>query len=262
MRSRLGIILVTGLLLGFLASCGDAPEKLTAKTLFPAVSKAQASAKSSHIAMQLTAPGGQKFSSRGQMRLGQKLEDTAMAMTLTGDTGGVGNIEMRLVDRKFYVAIGALTQGKFAEIDLTDKANPIARQYGEIIENVDPARQVRQYRDAITKFDTSGKPVKIDGVQAQPYAISIDPRKAAELEKLGDVQLPKRIDFTLYVGPDNLPRRMVSKVPGPGGSSRLQMDYSAWGEKVTIEAPSAANIAKDSPFSQLGGAAPEPAPVQ
>lgn len=263
MRSRWGMVLVVGLLLGFLASCGNEPEKLTSKTLFAKVSKAQAAAKSSHISMRLTAPDGQTFSSYGQMRLGPKVEDTAMAMTVSGDTGGLGSVELRLVDRTFYVALGSLTQGKFAKIDLTDTSNPIARQYGEIIQNVDPARQVRQYEDAITKFDTSGKTVKIDGVQTQPYKISIDPSKAVELDKLGDdVTLAKRIDFTLYVGPDNLPRRMVSTVPGPGGKSRLQMDYSKWGEKVSIAPPAKENIAEGDLFSRLGGATTEPAPAQ
>ena len=96
--------------------------------------------------MTLTAPSGEKFTSRGQMKLGARAQDTAMAMTVNGGTGGLGTVEIRLVDRAFYISLGALTQNKFAKIDLTDKSNPIARQYGDILENVDPAREVQPVR--------------------------------------------------------------------------------------------------------------------
>jgi hypothetical protein len=253
MRARLGFLVVVGLLFGFLASCGE-PEKLTAKTLFPALSKAQAEAGSSHMAMKLTTPSGQTFQSHGQMKLGRQSEDTAMAMTVDGGAGSLGTIELRLVGGNFYIALGALTQNKFAKIDLSDKSNPIARQYGDIVRNVDPARQVEQYRDAVTKFDASAKPVEIDGVKTQPYKISIDPKKAGQLKSFESTRLPKTINFTLYVGPDNLPRRMVSAVPSPAGNTRLQMDYSNWGEKVSIQAPKKSNVVDDSLFEQLGKA--------
>ncbi len=256
MRSRLVILAVVGLLLGFLASCGEEPDRLTAKTLFPRVSKAQEKAGTSHIAMALTAPGGQAFASHGQMRIGAKPADTAMAMTVSGDGSGLGDVEIRLVDQAFYVALGALTDGKFAKIDLTDKSNPIAQQYGDLIQNVDPAQQVGQYEKAITKFDSSGDTVEIDGVKTQPYKITIDPSKAAQFKRVQGVTLPKTISVTLYIGPDDLPRRMVSRVPsGDGTTAKMQLDYSKWGEPVTIKAPSKANIADDDLLSRLAGSA-------
>lgn len=252
MRSRLGIILVAGLLLGFVTSCGTESEKLTAETLFPRVADAQLKAGSSNIVMTLTAAGGQKFKSHGQMKLGARAEDTAMAMTVSGETGGLGTVELRLVDRAFYISLGALTQNKFSKIDLTDKSNPIARQYGDIIQNVDPARQLRQYEDAITKFDASGEATEIDGVTVQPYKITVDPSKAAQFKQLDQASLPKSITFTLYIGSDDLPRRMVSTMPTQDGTGRLQMDYSKWGEKVTITAPSKARITENSLLDRLG----------
>ena len=260
MRSRLGIVLVVGLLLGFLSSCGSEPEKLTQETLFPRLAKAQAKAGTSHLRMTVTAPNGQRFVSSGQIKLGKRPEDTAMAVTIEGsDTGGLGTIEIRLVDRVFYVLLGALTQNKFAKIDLADKSNPVARQYGDLIKNVDPARQVQQYKDAITKFDATGEPVEIDGVQAQPYKMTIDPSRVVELKQLDQGSLPESINITLYVGPDDLPRRMVSLVPlQQGEPSKMQMDYSKWGEKVTISAPSKARITEDSLLDRIGqpGATP------
>lgn len=236
-----------------LSACGGKPEVLTEKTLFTEVAAAQAKAGTSHVSMVLTVPGGQSFRSYGEMKIGKTAKDTAMAMTVTGDTAGIGKVELRLVDQNFYIALGALTSNKFVKINLRDKSNPIAQQYGEIIENLDPARQVQQYESAIEKFDTSGKPIKLDGVEAQPYKITIDPAKASQLKNLGDTKLPKTMDFTLYVGPDNLPRRMVSLIPVADGSgkTKLQMDYTQWGEDVSIAAPSAANITENSLLDQL-----------
>lgn len=253
MRSRLGIVLVVGLLLGFVTSCGNEPDLLTEKTLFPRVSKAQLKAGSSTITMTLTAPDGQKLKSHGQMKLGTRAEDTAMAMTVNSGTEGLGTVELRLVDRAFYISLGALTQNKFARIDLTDKSNPIARQYGEMIQNVDPARQLRQYEDAITKFDSSGEATEIDGVKVQPYKITVDPSKADQFKQLDPAALPNSITFTLYIGPGDLPRRMVSVIPTANGTGRLQLDYTEWGEKVTITAPSKGRITEDSLLDRLGG---------
>jgi len=255
MRSRLSFVLLLGLLLGLVASCGGKPEVLTEKTLFDRVAAAQAKAGTSHVAMSLTVPAGQSFRSYGEMKVGKSAKDTAMAMTVSGDTGGIGKVELRLVDQNFYIALGTITGNKFVKIDLTDDKNPVARQYGDIIENLDPARQVKQYQSAIKKFDSSGKSVKLDGVDARPYKITIDPSKASQLKKLEHTKLPESMAFTLYVGPDDLPRRMVSVIPSAdkSGNTRLQMDYTKWGEDVSIAAPSAANITKNSLLSQLTG---------
>lgn len=254
MRSRFSVVLVVGLLVGLLASCGGKSGLLTQDTLFDKVAQAQAKAGTSHVAMSLDVPGGQAFRSYGEMKIGKNAKDTAMAMTVSGASGGIGKVELRLVGQNFYIALGALTGNKFFKIDLTDKSNPIAQQYGDIIENLDPARQMKQYEAAIEDFDSSGKPVKIDGVQAQPYKITIDPSKARQLKNLSAAKLPKTMAFTLYVGPDDLPRRMVSVIPkvAGAGKTRLQMDYTNWGEKVSIEAPSAANITTEGPLAQLG----------
>ena len=59
----------------------------------------------------------------------------------------------------------------------------------------------------------------------------------------------------MYVGPDNLPRRLVSKMPDTGGSgpSSLTMDYTKWGQDITIEAPPKSQITdKDMLRKMLG----------
>ena len=115
------------------------------------------------------------------------------------------------------------------------------------------------YEGAITKFDASGKAIEIDGVKAQPYRISVDPSKADQLKQFDPAALPGSITFVLYVGPDDLLRRWVTL--SPTGTTKGQLDYTNWGEKVVIAAPSKARITTDSLLDRLGhpdGASPTP----
>lgn len=233
-----------------LAGCGGGPDRLTKDELFSKVVAAQAKAGSSHVAMTLTSPNGQKITSKGQMIYGDKPADTALATTTSGGDSQLGAIEVRLVDRAFYIRIGALTGEKFARIDLTDKDNPIARQYGDVIENIDPGRQIRQYKNAVTKFDNSGEPVEIDGVETIPYKVTVDPTKVKTFKNSG---VAGDITYTLYVGPDNLPRRMTSGSGAANGATQLRIDYTHWGEKVVIKAPAKSRIATDGPLAALAG---------
>jgi hypothetical protein len=248
---RFAVLLAAPLLASaVLAGCSRGPERLSQEQLFDKVVAAEAKSGSSHVSMTLTTPANQTIKSRGQMIYGRKPSDTAMAMTVAGQQQGLGSVEVRLVDQAFYIRLGELTQGKFAKIDLTDEDNPIARQYGDLIENIDPGRQVRQYKNAVTKFDNTGDTVKIDNVETVPYKITIDPSKTKQFKNTTK-NLPKSITFVLYVGPDDLPRRMTSAMPGASGESRLRMGYSHWGEKVVIEAPNKSNIATGGPLAEL-----------
>lgn len=44
----------------------------------------------------------------------------------------------------------------------------------------------------------------------------------------------------MFVGTDDLPRRMV--MPNAGGIGTATQEYTAWGEPVSIEAPTADQI--------------------
>jgi hypothetical protein len=45
---------------------------------------------------------------------------------------------------------------------------------------------------------------------------------------------------------------MVSRMPTTAGTTTLRLDYTKWGEKVTITAPSKARITEDSVLNRLG----------
>jgi hypothetical protein len=271
MRERLkqltavtALVLVAG---GSLVACSDdnnAPkaegssaETLTKANFFDEVTQAQTKAGTSHISMSVKV-AGQDVKADGDLKVGASPTDTAMAMTMSTGQSGLGSIETRLVDEVFYLNFGPMTSNKFAKIDLNDKNNPIGKQYGELVGNIDPTQQLKQFEDAVSSFDQKGKATTIDGVETRPYVIVVDPSKLPSAKKAGE-SLPKSIEYTMYVGPDNLPRRVITQLPDPSGTggSTMTINYSKWGEEVSIVKPKASEITDKDFLSQLGGATPK-----
>lgn len=272
MRERLkqltavaALVLVTG---GSLVACSDkgdskadgaagtAGATLTQANFFDEVTQAMAKAGTSHLTMSTTV-GGQDVESDGDIRIGQTPADTALATTMKTGQGGLGSIEMRLVDEVFYLNFGPMTRNKFTKIDLSDKNDPISSQFGELVRNVDPASQFEQFKDAVSSFDQKGEAITLDGVKAQPYVVVVDTSKMPATEKASGSSLPKTLEYTMYIGPDNLPRRITSALPAAAGGGTLTVDYTKWGEEVSISKPKASEITDKDPFGQLGGATPE-----
>lgn len=226
---------------------------LTKANFTKALSTSQAKAKSAHVDMTIDV-GGQSVKAQGDVAVGSTVADSAMTMTM--DMGSAMKVDMRLVDEALYINMGQMTQDKFVKVDLTDQSNPLAQQFGQLTDQMDPSKQLAELEEAVTSFEKKGEPETIDGVQAQPYAVTVDTSKLkalADLPSASTSQLPKTIDYTMYVGSDDLLRRMEFDLAG----SKAQMDYSKWGEPVDILAPPADEVS-DQDLSELmgGGVAP------
>lgn len=233
----------------------EADTELTQENFFEEIAAAQIEAGTSHVVMQIGAEG-QEFSAEGDIVSGETAEDSAMSMTMDLSESGAGQVEMRLVDNVFYMNFGPMTQNKFAEIDLEDENNPLGQQFGSIVENVDPAQQLEQLEGAVTSFEQTGDAIELDGVQATPYEVTVDSSALTESmgaagEDLPEGSLPEEVTYSMFVGPDNLIRRMVIDVAG----TATQLDFTKWGEDVTIEKPADDEISDEDPFGQMGGAA-------
>lgn len=224
--------------------------ELTEANFVTAITTSQAKAKSTHVTMKINA-SGQKINAVGDILVGSQAADTKVAMKMDLGSAGLGSLEMRLVDQAFYINLGPLSENKFARIDLTDTSNPIGAEYGKIIDQLDPSKQIKQFKDAMSSMKKNGDPVQLDGVAAQPYELTLDTTKVPELSKLpAGVNVPKEIHYTMFIGPDNLPRRIVSTFDG----SAVTMDYSKWGEAVDITAPPKNQITDKNLLDQLGQA--------
>ena len=235
-------------------SSGDT---LTKDNFFDEVSAAQTKAGTTHIAMALEV-AGQAIKADGDLSVGEKATDTAMAMTMESGQAGLGSLEMRLIDQTFYLNFGPMTSNKFAKVDLTDESNPIGKQYADIIGNIDPSQQFKEFEGAVKTFEKKGKVIELDGVKAQPYVIVVDSSKLSAAKDASE-SLPKDLEYTTYIGPDNLPRRVLTDLPGVagGGGSTMTINYTKWGEKVSIAKPKASEITEKDFFSQLGSPTPE-----
>lgn len=224
-------------------------EALSAETFLPTISAAQAKAGSSHVEMTVEA-AGQQITAEGDSLVSDDPSDSAMAMTMDlGDAvPGMSAMEIRLVDQVFYINVGAMTENKFAKIDLGDPDDPLAAQYGQLVEQMDPSRQIEQFKDSLSSFKQVGDAKTIDGVEATPYVLTLDAAKLQGITGAPTAGMPESVEYTMYIGPDNLPRRISSDI----GGAALTMDYSKWGEDVDVKTPAADEISETDLSKQLG----------
>lgn len=225
-------------------SSGDAAPA----AFFQDITDAQVKAGTSHVSMKIGA-AGQTITAEGDIKVGSTAADTSMRMTMDLGSTGMGNLSMVLVDKIFYLDFGQVTGGKYAKVDLDDASNPIAKQFGSITDQLDPSEQLAQFKDALSSFEKKGSPETIDGVKAQPYELTLDTSKVTGLADLpSGSDVPKSLTYAMYIGPDDLLRRITADVAG----STIKVDYSKWGEPVDVKAPSAAEIS-DVDLGQLAG---------
>jgi hypothetical protein len=226
---------------------------LTQATFTKALTDAQLKAGSAHVAMSIGV-GGQTIDAKGDVKVGSTAAETAMGMTMDLGQQGMETIEMRLVDQVFYLDFGPMTQNKFVKIDLTDTSSPFGKQFSELLDQMDPSKQLEQIQGALTSVEKKGATQKIDGVDTQPYEVTVDTKKIPAVAELGGAagaKVPATIVYTMFVGPDNLPRRMVTELAG----AETTIDYSKWGEPVDIKAPPAKDVSDQDVSSLLSGAA-------
>ncbi|TCI96485.1 LppX_LprAFG lipoprotein [Aeromicrobium sp. IC_218] len=222
----------------------DQASTLTKDDFAERVAAAQVEAGTSHMTMTVDA-AGQKITGEGDVRVSDDPAETAVAMKM--DTGQTGAMDLVLVDQVMYMRLGELTSGKYVKIDLTDDSNPIGKQYGSLVDQLDPSAQVEQLDQAISGFEATGDPVEIDGVQAQPYEVTVDTSKLAESGAAqGAAGMPATIQYTMWIGPDDLIRRMTTTSAG-----QVTVDYSQWGEDLDIAAPKASEISSEDPFAAM-----------
>lgn len=230
------------------AAAKDAePAALTKDDFAERIADAQVEAGTSHMTMTVDA-AGQKITGEGDVRVSDDPAETAVSMTM--DTGETGAMDLVLVDQVMYMRLGELTSGKYVKIDLTDESNPIGKQYGSLVDQLDPSAQVKQLDEAISGFEASGEPEQIDGVLAQPYEVTVDTAKlqeaAGQSAGQGAAGVPDTIEYTMWIGPDDLIRRMTTTSAGT-----VTVDYSKWGDDLDIAAPKASEVTDQDPFASM-----------
>jgi hypothetical protein len=199
--------------------------------------------------------GGQQVNGEGDMQFGD--QDTAVRMDMTTPAGPMTIV---LTDGQLYLKPpNEVEPGKtWVKVDSNSK-DPMAKALGSITQqlrnNADPRRTLAQFQTAGTI--TATKSEQLNGVPTTHHTITVDVRKLAEAQQ--DPTFKKAMteaidgglaDFPVDVWLDgeDLPVRIALAMPTPDPASgktietTVQVDYSAWGAPVTIDAPPADQV--------------------
>lgn len=181
-----------------------------------------------HFETESAGTTGQAFTGDGEVEYGDEL---AMRMTMSGPSGaGGGKQEVLLIGDTVYIGMG----GQYMSMSMDAMSG---QGMPDLSTNFDPRKQADAFETAITSFEQKGEPETIDGVKATPYEITIDPTKAADTF---GTMVTEPLNFVYYVGPDDLPRKMVYK----DKNGDFSATYTDWGDPVDIKKPPADKIAQ------------------
>jgi hypothetical protein len=173
--------------------------------------------------------GAQKFSGDGEIKYGDELA-LRVKMNVPNEAAGAAPQQMMMVGETFYISMGdkymTMPLDAFKSMGVPD-----------ISANLDPKVQAKAFGQAVTKFEQSGAPETLDGVQATPYSVTFDPKKAPDVY---GTTLTDPVTVVYYIGPDDLLRKMVFA----DKNGDFISTYSDWGSPVTIEAPPASDLMK------------------
>lgn len=222
---------------------------LTKDNFVDRMSAAQLEASTAHISM--SASTGSEPMMEGVIETGEDAKSSKSQITTNS---GMGKMDVRMVDGIMYLSMGEMTGGKFVKIDPSDPDDPLAQQFGSNADKADPTKQLEVFRDSLVGFDNQGDGGEIDGVKTTKIKLTLDTAKVmaaqgASSEAAASADMPKKLDYTVFVGDDDLMRRMVIEISGMSST----IDWTKWGEPVTVEAPPKDQITDSSALTDALG---------
>lgn len=234
--------------LGLLSACGDDSQTadttpaslLTQDSFASTVADAMVESGSTHVTVTGTV-SGQEVKAEGDQQIGATAADSRLSLQL--EVLGIA-LDLRMIDQVVYANLGPLSQAKFVAIDLTDTSNPLVAQFADLAGGADVTQQLEEVKAAIDGLSKGGEPKSIDGVDAQPYIVTIDPSRLPQQPDGPAASEP--VEITIFVGADDLPRRIVTDM----GGQMITIDLTQWGEAADVSAPEADQIS-DQDLSDL-----------
>lgn len=182
----------------------------------------------------------------------------AMKMSMNVTQAGKSiQMQLRLVGTVMYMQIPGMTPtGKFISMDMSKvpQASAIFKQL-EQYQSFGPQSMAKQFEAGLSNLTYVGAET-INGQQTRHYTVTVD--TAAALKAMGQsgaalnsyVAQNKTLTEQVYLDSQQRPVRMSMALPAPIGT--MQMDFSNWGQPVTISAPPAADV-QQMPSGALGG---------
>jgi hypothetical protein len=224
----------------------DPDAELTLASFSTTTSQAQVRARTARIRAEIEMQG-ERAVLTGDLSIGESLAKTSFDIEMSAPSLG-DDISLILVDNTLYQKTGDAAPGRYFALDLADRSNPLGAFYTQLLGQSDPAGIVRAFEDAIHDFCPVGT-ARLDGVSTTRYRVTADTRKVlgrllgadlmATLSALGP--LPQTLTYDVWLGDDNLPRRMTYAVMG----NTVLIDLTAWGEPVDIQAPPQSQVSDE-----------------
>ena len=217
--------------------------ELTAENFVTRISAAQLRSGSAHLETKIEGQGS-TITASADMEFSENSNDLRMhmLMDMPVDEKTSTTAELKLVKGKVYMSLGELTADKWVEVS-EDQSG--ALNIDDLTAQTDPAAQFAAFEGALQSLTKTGGGEKIDGVQTTEYTLALDPEKlltsTGQIEAIGPEELlalGKSVEYKLYVGPDDLPRRIIMDL----GTGISTLDYSKWGEDTDIKAPNRGEI--------------------
>ncbi|MFD1825089.1 MULTISPECIES: DUF6612 family protein [Mumia] len=224
-------------------SSDEGATELTSANFADTLGGAQTDARSAHMTISMEA-AGQKIDAEADVITDSDPSKTAMRMTM--DASGQ-SIEMTLVDGALYMKAPGMPEGKWMKLSLDAAAGAAGESFGQLRDSMDPTKSIENLKDALKSVTATGQTETIDGVEASRYDVVVDTSKIAGMEAAAAAQLPAEITYEYWVGPDDLPRKVVMDV----AQIPMEMTFTKWGEDVEITAPPAGQVVDGS--SMMGG---------
>ncbi|MBB2924916.1 hypothetical protein [Cellulomonas cellasea] len=222
--------------------------EITQANFLQTIAAAQAEASSYDFTMSTTAEG-QSMAATGSV---QVEDGGAQALSMVMELPEMGQMEVRMAGGLTYMNLGEMTGGKFLQIDPADASNPLAAGLGDMTGEIDPTKALAGAEAAVTSVTKKGDAEDVDGVQATPYEVVLDPSKLPEEQRAGldqaaaaGVAIPTTFVYTYWLDADNLVRKMAFDLMG----SKTEMTFSNWGSAAPVTAPTADQITTENPFA-------------
>ncbi len=217
---------------------GSGGGRLDSTTLLAAMKQAVAPGQTVHMAMLLdSGSAASSIESEGDIEYAAKGINAVLSMHLGGSGGRA--VEMRMVDGVIYMSMPPLTpKGKFLKLDPKDASSPLGDSFSGLAGQIDPMGSFDAWEKGLTGLEYVGED-PIDGDQFEHYTVTVN---SAEVAKATGQKIPagtpKESTYDLWIGSDDLMRRMTFDVAG----MTTQMDLTRWGEPVTVVKPAAKDV--------------------
>ncbi|HEX5404460.1 MAG TPA: hypothetical protein VFX16_19410 [Pseudonocardiaceae bacterium] len=228
-----------------------APTVTTVNQLAELMSSKTSAARTAHMNLDVQA-AGQDITATGQVEFAGADSKIEMSMRIPS----LGAMSMDLIGSTMYMKLpaGVLPTDKpWVKFD-PNGTDPVSKALSAIVsqeqQNVDPTKVLSQIAPAST-ITKSGKDT-IDGQSTTRYAISVDTAKLLKSNLISPqlrqalttskAKLPPHMNYVMWINSSSLPVRFTLTETISGQQVNLEMNYTDWGQPVSIQAPPADQV--------------------